>query len=491
MILLLRPMPRAAILAVTLAATAGILPIRAARAGGGDEEAEPADPEARLESRLSRGPKSSEPKAVAEWSAAMAAEGRARLGTPLGSALLAAAANALSSRRMRPADALALWREAQASFAESAVGRTQTWWEVARLLSEAGDAEGGLAALDEFERRMAGGPPVDVPGRDRLLFASLEDRAAGLARLVRARDLAALGRHADAASIYESLADHPAANGPGAAALLDDAAWAAWRAGDAARARRAIDRSIAGTTDDEHLVARTHWRLRARHGLLDDVGNARLPARWPGDAFLVDLRAALSSLSGRRRAFELALQGATIAMLSSHHDEALELFAWAFGDPSFQEEAKDSEIDRRRLLTGADEALRAGRPDLALAWLSAAERFAGAPIPGTERLRIDIEEAVQAKEAKGAGAPPEADPAASSPSGPSNQSSHSERKPAARLGPFADPGATADGSPTPAATSAPSGWGWAWPAIAVAVALAAALVGLGAALLRRRRARPG
>jgi tetratricopeptide (TPR) repeat protein len=475
-------LPRAA-LAVALAA-AGVAP--SGRAAADPPLAGP-DGEADLARRADAGPRTDEPDGVRAWARETAQEGRRRAGTALGGDLLTAAAGALLGAGLDPARALEWAREAVAAYPPGSSGAGAAWLHAANALGWLDDPAAVLDALARAEAEARRDVSASAGERERREAAEFRALLAETGPLHRARALTALGRHAEAADVYEALAARGARGGlQGAGRMWREAALSAWRAGDRERARAAGRRALEVAASDDEVVDRTLWSLLAAHGLLDEAGEVRLVNEWPGEAFAAEARTAARSVAGRRGAWRVALQAASLAMLSREHGEALALYETAFLEPSFADEARVSPFYRQTMVTAAHVALAADRPREALRWLQTAERWAGGPVPDTTLLRAQIDERLARAEAAAPGPPEEARTPAAEAAGPAAEGGR-RRVAGAGLGPPAEGTAEGEG-PEPARERTAGGEpGFSVTRAALAVAALLAVVGLVAFLTRRRR----
>lgn len=359
----------------------------------GDAVDLPANADATWRLRLEAGPGSKDPDAIRAWARSVAAEGRRRPGTELGGDLLSGAASTMESSRLDAREARAYALEAVAVYPPGHPGVGFARFEQAVLESRLGDAAAALAALDEAGRLSSLPDRRDAPPDEVERRAVLRRQMSSLGAAWRTDLLTTLERHEEVA-VFEEDAAEARRGGPGADLAWQRAAAAAWRAKDRERALADIARAIDVVGEDGRRVDLVQWRLLATHGLLDARGDVALTSTWPGPAFLEEARTALRGLQGRRGAYKLAVQVAALAWSSGRPAEALEMYEAAFRDPDFEGEARKSAFARQRLVTAAWIALRAGNPAKARAWLQRAAMLAGAPIPGTEGLSLQIDEAL-------------------------------------------------------------------------------------------------
>jgi hypothetical protein len=384
-----------AVLAAALAAASAAR----ARSAAAEPPPDTFDAEAELRRRADAGAGTHDPEALRTWAHETAEAGRARPGTVLGGDLLAAAADELLGSGVDPARALEWAREAVTTYPAGAPGAGLAWLHVANAQGWLEDPAAVLDALAAAEAVARRGVAVGASLHERLAADELVRRLDESGPLHRARALTALARHAEAAEVYEVLAGKGARGGLHAAGRMwREAALASWRAGDRERARAAGRHALDYAGSDDEVVDRTTWSLLAAHGLLDAAGEVRLTNEWPGAAFAAEARTAMRSVEGRRGAWRVPLQVAGFAMLAREDEEALAFYEAAFRDPSFAEEVRTSPFYRQAMVTAAHVALRAKRPEDALRWLQAAERWAGGPIPHTELLRTQIDERLAAEE---------------------------------------------------------------------------------------------
>ncbi len=469
-------------LAAALFAAAGPLLVSRATAGDDDPPAvRPDSPDDAVRARVNRGPVSSVPADALRWGREVAAAGRVRLGTVLGGDALYEAGMAAMRLGNEPSTGRQWLKEAVAAYPPGSVGIGHAWLGIAEAQTWLNDPAVLLDALDRAEAVAAMPEPADATARRH--WRELRDNLPWRIPELRTRALTGLSRHAEAAAVFEALADSPAAarGGHTPEGWWADAAAAAWRAKDRPRAMADAEKALALSSKDEDVVSNTTWLLLARYGLISEAGEIELSNQWPGAAFLDDARVAAKSVEGRKGAWKVPLQCAGYAMLAREDDAALELYERAFSDPPFADVARESSTYRMLLVTAANVAMRAKRPNDALRWLRAAEIAARGPIPGTEGLRVQIDEAL-----RGNPSPWEKDedepakqvaPSTKAPSGPTV---------GIGLAPKAD-GGGAQGAPEPAPSPADSS-----PPIPTIVGVAALAVAvLAAAFFALRRERGG
>ena len=390
---------RTSIAAAVLAAAVG------ARAARADDPHDPVGetPDERLARRVAGLCPSSEEGEIRLWAGETAAEGRRRPGTALGASSLAAAAHELARVPGHEGEALALWRETRVAADPRSVAALEADWAIGSALLAAGDAAEAAVALESFERRALGPPATPLGSRERSFLEAAPRLATRTAPRLRARALVDVGRFGEAADVLETTADRLLAEGaPTAWDVLDDAARAAWRAGDRARALRDADRSVDASPAGRARVTAEQRRLLARHGLLDERADPA-PARTAGPDFLREANEALRRVQGLDDAWTLALQVATVETVAGRPADAVPFFEWAFADPGFLEAARRGGVERGQLLVGAGEALRAGDPERALRWLRTAESVANGAIESAASLRLRIDAALASRGAPATG----------------------------------------------------------------------------------------
>lgn len=356
--------------------------------------------------RLHRGPETGDAARLLAWVEEMVSAGRARAGTETGALLVAGAASELARRGGAPSRALVLLEEALRGFRPDDPRSGLLWLDVADVRNDLGDPPRVLEALERADAVASRPGPRDEPYPGPPLRARLLDELASRGEGLRRHALSAVGRHAEAASLWERGAAAPAgAAGSEGAPGSDDAwEWAAeeaWAAGDPARALRDIDLAIASARGGSSVVARVAWRIRAAFGQLTERGDvAYRPARITDELFTA-WRAALRDHGARPGGFQLALDAATFALAGGRTEELLEFFTFAFTSPGFASEAAQSRSRRMEIVAAARMALAADRPAQALAWFRLAEHHEGGPLPHTEGLRLAIEDALRPTDAPG------------------------------------------------------------------------------------------
>ena len=368
-----------------------LVPVRAAGADDGAAASARAPIDPWLD-RLHRGPESGEPGRLLPWVDELVAAGRARAGTETGALLLAGAASELGRRGAAPAKARGLLEEALVRFSSDDPRSGLLWLDLADVRNDLGDPPGVLDALDRADAVARRPGPRDEAHPGPQLRARLREDLAARGEGLRRHALAAVGRHAEAATLWERRA---ATTPAGADTAWEWAAEEAWAAGDRERALRNIDAAIASARNDSAAIPRISWKIRASFGQLTERGDAAYRTASISDDLFTAFRAAVRDHGDRPGGFQLALDASTFATAADRTDELLEFLSYAFTSPGFAREAARSLSRRLEIVAGARLALTAGRPEQALAWLRLAEHHHGGPLPHTEGFRLAIEEALR------------------------------------------------------------------------------------------------